>query len=423
MSAPTAATVAPSAPRAGTRSPAGPVLVFSRFPPKPDGHGGCHRSHQLWRECVEVLGEDRITLIPYTKRSRAAWTRWHRWWTQSVQLRRNPLSVLGTTAVAWDMARAVTFSEPLRQYETHLRERETPALCIVEDAVWFSGIILANQRRGIPTWTCPQNLESLDFEGPLDVTRRARTLSRLGDLAGELTMLKACQARFAISRVEAGFLSGVGLDTEFYPYRPVGEVREFFTRIRAARQRGSVQPGLVVLIGSATHVPAREGMEWFLGQARAQGLPAGVRIEIAGVQTDKLPGLAGFGDRVVARGWVEPAALEALLSRAQAALIPQFSGFGALTRLSELPMAGIPVLASAHAVHSVDAPGDVVGLPRRWERWAAALQAAVARDPVGPPLPDHAGPSALQRALAADFGAGVPQHGGRDLARGEGGPR
>jgi hypothetical protein len=383
------------------------VLVFSRFPPTPDGHGGCHRSHQLWRECVEVLGEDRVMLIPYAKRSRAAWTRWHRWWTQSVRLRRNPLSVLGTTAVAWDMARAVTFSEPLRQYEAHLRERGGPALCIVEDAVWFSGVILANQRRGIPTWVCPQNLESLDFEGPLDVRRRARTLGRLGDLASELTMLRACQARFAISRVEAGFLGGVGLDTELYPYRPVGEVREFFARIRAARRRGAVQPGLVVLLGSATHVPAREGMEWFLAQVRACGLPPGVRVEIAGWDTEKLPGLAGIGDRVSARGWVEPAALEALLSRAHAAVIPQFSGFGALTRLTELPVAGIPVLASAHAVLAVDAPPGVVGLPRRWDCWTAALAQAVTRDPIGPAEPEPDGPSALQRALASGLGVGA----------------
>jgi hypothetical protein len=369
---------------------------------------------------VEAIGEARVTLIPYVKRSRAAWTRWRGWWTHSVRLRRNPLSVLGGTAVAWDMARAVTFSEPLRQYEAHLREHGAPALCIVEDAVWFSGIILANQQLGIPTWACPQNLESLDFEGRLDVRRRARTLSRLGDLASEVTMLGACQARFAISRVEAGFLGGVGLDTEFYPYRPVGETREFFAKIRAARLRGAVQPGLVVLLGSATHVPAREGMEWFLAQVRARGVPAEVRIEIAGWDTDRLPGLAGVGDQVAARGWLEPAALEALLSRAHVAVIPQFSGFGALTRLSELPVAGIPVLASAHAVHAVDAPRDVVGLPRQWERWLAALEQALARDPVGPLEPDPGGPSALQRALATEFGDDAPLRGPLDLDHGQG---
>ena len=380
-----------------------PVLLFSRFGPAPDGpHGGCHRSHQIWWDCAQALGEANLQVITYAPRR--PWGHRHRWPIRSLMLRQNPLSALAASKVAWDFARSVRFSEPLRQYEEYLREHGAPALCIVEDAVWFHGIVLANRRLGVPTWACPHNLESLDLEGPLRLEHRLGTWGRFGNLANELVTLAACGARFAISRVEAGFLGGVGLETEFYPYRPVGEIRDYFVKIRAARASGAVEPRLLALVGSATHAPTREGMEWFLGNVRAHGLPVGTRIEVVGQGTETLRGAEALAPHGVARGWVDPDSLASLLARAHVVVIPHFSGFGALTRLAELPLAGVPVLVASHAAHAVETLPGVERLPRQWHRWALALDDLFAREPGQCPEPAFDENSVLRQALAAEFG-------------------
>jgi hypothetical protein len=384
------------------RRPERRVVFFSRFSPDPDGaHGGCHRSYQVWWDCTQALGAEHVHAIPYTRRRPS---RLRRWAIRASMARQNPLGAIAPSRVAWELAGSVWRSEPLVRYEAYLRTHGAPALCIVEDAVWSHGLVLANRRLGVPTWVCPQNLESLDLEGPLPLPDRLRTWSRLGDLANELRTLAACQARFAISRVETGFLGGVGLDTEFYPYRPVGKVREFFLKVRAARAEGTVEQGLTVLLGSATHAPTREGMQWFVEQVRTHGLPPKARVELVGLGTETLAGLEAIAPHGAARGRVSSSTLATLLARAHVVVIAHFSGFGALTRLAELPLAGIPVLAAAHATHAVEAPVGVERLPRQWGRWAAALEELLGRAPGPWPEPPLEGESVLARALAIECG-------------------
>lgn len=382
------------------------VVFFSRFPPDPEGpHGGCHRSYQIWWDCVQTVGAENVHVIPYVKRRPS---RLRRWSIRGSMARQNPLSVVAPSPVAWELAGSVRRSEALGRYEAYLRTQGAPALCLVEDAVWFHGVVLANRRLGVPTWACPQNLESLDLEGTLPLESRLKTWSRLGNLANELRTLADCQARFAISRVEAGFLGGVGLDTEFYPYRPVGKVREFFLRIRAARAEGTVEQGLTVLLGSASHAPTREGMQWFVEQVRVHGLPPKARLELVGLGTDTLAGLEAIAPQGTARGRVSSEALAALLARAHVVVITHFSGFGALTRLAELPLAGIPVLAAAHAIQAVEAPTGVEPLPRQWRRWTTALEELLGRTPGFWPEPALEGESPLARALAIECAGGGP---------------
>ena len=381
-------------------APRFPVVLCLRFQPEPDGaHGGCHRSYQLWWDCVRAVGIENVHVIPYPMRRPL-----QDWAIRAQMVRQNPLSLLAASRVAWNFARSVRHSETLSQYQAYVRAQGPPALCIVEDAVWFHGIVLANRGLGVPTWACPQNLESLDLEGTLPLEHRLRTLSRLEDLANELRTLASCRARFAISRVEAGFLGGIGLDTEFYAYRPVGAIGEFFLAIRSARAAGEVEQGLIVLLGSATHVPTREGMEWFIDQVRVHGLPPKARVELVGVETDKLNGVEAIAPHGEARGRVSSASLAMLLARAHVVVIPHFSGFGALTRLAEMQLAGVPMLVATHATHAVETMSGIEGLPRQWRAWATALEERLSQpaglwvEPVTEPE------SVLERALAIESG-------------------
>ena len=108
-------------------------------------------------------------------------------------------------------------------------------------------------------------------------------------------------------------------------------------------------------------------------QAARQGLPPGVRFELVGRGTDKIPGLEGLPPGNRAHGSVEEERLTDLLTRACALVAPVTSGFGAMTRLPEAGVAGIPVLTTPlGSLAAGDLPG-VRPLPLRWDVWAHAM--------------------------------------------------
>lgn len=378
------------------------IVLFLRFAPDSSGrHGGVHRSYQVWWDCTQVFASENVTVVPYRKPAREWTMAPGRIWARLQLARRNPFALAFATQTARDMARAESDSPALDDYRRYLHDQGPPALCIVEDVVWFRGVVSTNVGLGIPTWACPQNIESLDFEGDLPFGRGGRMLARLRDLANELEALAECQARFAISRVEAGLVSGVGLDTCWYAYRPVGAIRQYFLSVRAAREGGTVDPSLFLLLGSAGRATRAGAMAWVVQHAAAGGLPHGARLEIVGRNTQDLPGVRDLPARCRAHGWVDEPQLTDLLKRARAVLVPQFSGFGAMTRLTEAALAGIPALTTAPAEYAAGPVNGTRALPQRWDRWAEAIADLMrSMSPAAPQTWADSGPAAvLQDAL------------------------
>jgi hypothetical protein len=127
------------------------------------------------------------------------------------------------------------------------------------------------------------------------------------------------------------------------------------------------------MLGSAGHVTTGASMRWLIEQIRQNGLPPGTRVVVAGTGTERLLPAGQTVTGLQLRGWVAQDELDQLLTRAQAALIPQQLGFGALTRLSEFACAGIPAIVSRSATYAIDLPPGVVSVADRWPAWRAAL--------------------------------------------------
>ncbi len=380
------------------------IFLVSHFAPSPVGHGGLHRTLQLEHDARALVGESCFASVNLEVWRQGIWrgkpgaearVNWPRRKARGVERRfralgrqlkcvhENPFNVFPVgrypTAIPFSTSTSVE-PEFVAHYVRLVTKDTGPKVCIVEHAV-FGQVVEVNARLGIPTISAFQNLEALDASS-FDWRRRAAVYKVMTDLGNELRLMARCADRLTISKVEAGFVGGFGLECQYYPYLPVGAIRENLYATRQRRTARSVEPGLIVLLGSAQHGVTGESMKWFARAAVERGLPSGVRVVAAGGDTDKLlpPGTHVRGLEL--RGWLQQADLDALLASAAAAVIPQRLGFGALTRLPELACAGLPVITFSHPSHALNPPPGLRTVAQDWKELCAAMS-----DTRGPPIP------------------------------------
>jgi len=338
------------------------VLVCHQEP-RPVGHGGHRRAYQIRTDLEEALGPENVFVTDDI---------WRHYRRRSLRQR---LADLGDNP--WKLGAPTHFSRHLyafpgflQHYESLLSGLEGPVLSVVEHA-GFASLLPINERRGVRTVICPQNIES--FDTALMTSGRWASHARAIDFANELAILGRCEDRLLISKVEAGLLGGLGLASRFYPYRAAGEVRERLLRIRERRRAEDVEAGLFLMLGTAAHESTRDAMAWFVERMADDGLARGMRLVVAGLETDRL---LPDGVRVPAlelRGWVDEHELDSLLVRAAAVVLPQRMGFGALTRVAELACAGLPLLISRHASLAIDLPPEARAVDDEWIEWRQAM--------------------------------------------------
>ena len=239
----------------------------------------------------------------------------------------------------------------------------------------------------IPTISCTQNFDALgdDFDSissnlgayrsaKIPSQRRLAVYATLTDFANELQSLAQCDERLCISKIEAGLMSGLGLSYYYYPYLPVGGLRQRQDRIRERRLSSPRESGLYLLIGSASYAPIRKSCEWFIQNAREHSLPPNVRVVVLGAGTEKLLPEGKSVRGIEVKGWTEQEELDDLLVKAQAVLVPQQFGFGAPTRLPELSCAGIPVIGCYHPTYAIDPPPGFHATEATWDAWYKRME-------------------------------------------------
>lgn len=366
------------------------VFAVSYFAPSIVGHGGTHRTFQLEHDATEAFGAERFASVNFDA-WRAARSQqplaWPRRKLRGIRRRarivtrrlamclENPMKVVPervyATAVPFSPQHTVE-PEFVAHYAELVRKYDGPKVCVLEHVI-FGPIVEVNAALGIPTISAFQNLEALDVTR-FNPNSRKNVYTVMADLGNELRLLGRCADRLAISKVEAGFVGGLGLGCHYYPYLPVGELRESLRAIRRRKLAGETESGLIVLLGSAVHGVTGESMRWFVDHAREHGLPSGARVVAVGLGTDALlpPGesVAGFEPR----GWLDQSDLDALLARASAAVIPQRLGFGAVTRLPELACAGLPVIAFSHSAHAINPTPGLRIVAQDWQDLCAAMR-------------------------------------------------
>ena len=375
------------------------VIFVTQFAPRPVGHGGDHRAYQILHDLEKTVGEDNVVVasIPLWRESlsthqpsspvmvrrslidtaRSAGRKLILPRLAYRALRRLHAAAMPRTVRLLPHSGSVTklFSNRgfTRYCEQLLGDIDKPAVCVIEH-VGFGHLITSNARKGIPTISCIQNIESFDRAAPVSLDERKHIYLASINFADEFRLLAQCDQRLFISKVETALIGGLGLPSHYYPYIPVGEIKESAVRIRRERAQGERTPGLFMMLGTARHQTTRESLSWFIENVRRFGLPQAIRVVVGGARTDELLPAGVSIPGVESRGWIEQRELDRLLMQVQAVLLPQRAGFGALTRLPELACAGVPAIVSRHPVYALDPPPGLHIVDDSWDNWCQAME-------------------------------------------------
>jgi glycosyltransferase involved in cell wall biosynthesis len=199
----------------------------------------------------------------------------------------------------------------------------------------------------IPAVALPHNLESLVSGTQSVLSGRISP----GWLAEEVKYLSYYDHLFTISREEAWLLSNFGLPATCLPYYPVRQTERFLTSLRYQRGRLGKTPGArkeVLLLGTFYNLPTAEG---YIELIRQIGQTGRVIIHVAGYGSEQLEKVFN-SEHIHIWGSVDNEKLAALIIQCDCAIVHQQPSSGALTRIIEMLIAGLPVLANIHAARS-----------------------------------------------------------------------
>jgi hypothetical protein len=202
----------------------------------------------------------------------------------------------------------------------------------------------------------PHNLESL-------VPLQESTISLRSSphwFNEEIRYLSACHKVFCISREETLFLKLFGLDAYYLPYFPTREIEAYFINIkdkRKARHDYNKKVEKILMVGSANNQPTRLGMidriKFFAARSSNH-----YKISIAGFYTQTLAEDTTIPQNIDIKGTLNAEELEKELIDTDAVLIHQAASTGALTRISELLLSGIPIFLNLPSARNYyDLPG------------------------------------------------------------------
>lgn len=325
------------------------IIRHSRFVSNPFGDGGAKRSAQI-EELLEKAGVG-YSNVEFVLPQVGAFSQRIRWLILGFRFVACHFSLKEIRSLSNGMKMAKYFGLRIPLFEKYANK---DVLFLNEDTTSGSyGYPYLARNIGKKMIAVPHNIESLCYTGAdLQSGKPA-----LGWFYEDIERLKSCDAVFCISKEETWLLQIYGINVHYLPYYPPKAAEEYLLNIREKRQERIPNriPRFLVL-GSAENLPTRFGMIEvleFLGSH--EKLP--FEVHVAGYKTEELKRVAH--PRIVYHGTLSKRALEQQLMETDALVINQAATSGALTRIVEHLIAGIPVMASFGAARDYFYSKDV----------------------------------------------------------------
>jgi len=216
-------------------------------------------------------------------------------------------------------------------------------LAMVDDPIYFAPLIKKLKTYGMPIIGMCQNIESLVHGQITDKGQRIL-------FNKELDILSLCNVVMTISREENVILNNFNINALFLPYYPADPIIKQLLKIREKRKRCDKKD--IILLGTAGNKPTKRGMISAINAWKEHNLSRVCgRLIVAGYGTEDLKKIS-YGNDIVFLGPLTNEELEKRLNIVKACLCYQEKGSGALTRITEMLIAGVPVLANSHAARS-----------------------------------------------------------------------
>ncbi|PSB35720.1 glycosyltransferase [Stenomitos frigidus] len=307
------------------------ILRSSKFKTDPNGNGGQRRSAQI-QELVIQAGLEACDINLYST------NRIDRYVGGLIFLAKHKFN-------AYPSHRVISLcGKQSKIYYDNLNQHKGSKLLLWEDTENYIAPYVAKDF-DFNILALPHNLESLvpDQRDPF-------TYQPLPDsFANEAKQLAKANAVFCIAREEQWLLKLYGIDADYLPYYPPQPILSNLLELRQLRQ--DTAPHRFLILGTAINPPTRIGMieqiQWL--SEISQGV--NFTIDIIGYGTETLKDYC-CDPRFTLHGTVDSGKLNHLLLNAKAVLAHQKAGVGALTRIPEMLIAGVPVIANANACRS-----------------------------------------------------------------------
>jgi len=312
---------------------------FSRFLPTLDFGGGSRRMMQVW-EILQCLGCELVSSARGDRLDTAVWQRIKkaiktqadpgcRLWSRQ---RREAVIRLGEVARTWGQA-IDTFSNL--------------DLVFMDDPIYFLPLFEALEKRHKPVVAICHNLETL-------ASSQVEKGASKELFVKELDVLSRCRLVITISREETWLLDNLHIPSFYLPYYPLKPVLSRLLAVRREREKLSTSSRSgILMLGNAINLSTLEGMNRVIQVWQEKHLDrlAG-QLLVAGYNADKMFKPDSFPDSIRFLGTLTNEELDRRLVQVKACLCFQESGTGALTRICEMLIAHVPVLANSHAARS-----------------------------------------------------------------------
>jgi hypothetical protein len=197
--------------------------------------------------------------------------------------------------------------------------------------------------------------------------------------ANESLIAAAVERSWLLSRMEVGFFKAAGVHARYFPYYPTGEAVDQLHSLRTKRTAATIDEGLFVITGSSIDHNRISTMD-FLQRPDICRFPANARIEIVGIDysSSERKSVAWRNQpNIVFRGRLPQPEFDDLLVRARAILVPQTCGFGVSTRVIDMLIAGIPVIADEMVANAAGSLPSVQYAADTERGWADAIGTAL----------------------------------------------
>lgn len=185
----------------------------------------------------------------------------------------------------------------------------------------------------IPFITFPHNIEGL-VPGQIQTSFPTQWQG----LAWERAAYSAAERTFTISDFDAAILRTMGVAASCLPYFPAKADQINFRRVRERRTES--EKTFALILGTVRNPPTRIGMQRLLADLASEH--DSDHYVVAGYGTEELGHFAS--PNISIKGGVSDSELEELLVGCQYVLVQQVQTTGLMTRMTEMNLAGVPLL-------------------------------------------------------------------------------